>query len=58
MQELKDLSLVGYGPPAVANDYPTDLEAAQQRLDSLYRHDCVAQAAATLAAPQTQAQAE
>jgi hypothetical protein len=32
MQELKDLSLVGYEEHAVDNDYPSDLEAAQQRL--------------------------
>jgi hypothetical protein len=58
MQELKDLSLVGYQSHAVDNDYPSDLEAAQQRLNSLYRHDCAAQATTTQPAPQTQAQAE
>jgi hypothetical protein len=58
MQELKDLSLVGYGPHPVDNDYPFDLEAAQQRLSRLYRHDCVAQTATTQPARQTQAQAQ
>ncbi|MDR3099055.1 MAG: hypothetical protein LBV73_18530 [Paraburkholderia sp.] len=56
MQELKDLSLVGYQEHAVDNDYPSDLQAAQQRLDSLYRHDCLARSVTPVT--QTQAQAE
>ncbi|MFD1561459.1 DUF4148 domain-containing protein [Paraburkholderia silviterrae] len=60
MQELKDLSLVGYQEHAVDNDYPSDLQAAQERLSSLYRHDCLASptASATQQPTQTQAQAE
>ena len=60
MQELKDLLLVGYQAHAVDNDYPSDLEAAQQRLSTLYRHDCIGQSAATVTqqATQTQAQTE
>ena len=59
MQELNDLSLVGYQPHAVDNDYPSDLETAQQQLGSLYRHDCLARPASSMTqAAQTQAQAE
>lgn len=60
MQELRDLSLVGYQAHAVDNDYPSDLEAAQQRLGSLYRHDCLVGTSASVSqqATQTQAQAE
>ncbi|CAG9224353.1 conserved exported hypothetical protein [Paraburkholderia tropica] len=54
MQELHDLSLVGYDEHAVDNDYPSDLEAAEQRLGDLYRQDCTARhtAAATPATAQ------
>jgi hypothetical protein len=58
MQELKDLSLVGYEEHAVDNDYPSDLEAAQQRLDALYQHDCLAHQASATAQPGVQAQAQ
>lgn len=56
MQELKDLSRVGYVEHAVDNDYPSDLEAAQQRLNALYQHDCLAQQTAEPARAGLQAQ--
>ncbi|NIE66447.1 DUF4148 domain-containing protein [Burkholderia sp. Ax-1719] len=55
MQELKDLSKVGYVEHAVDNDYPSDLEAAQQRLGTLYQHDCLAHQTAATVAPGMQA---
>ncbi len=57
MQELKDLSLVGYREHEVDNDYPSDLEAAQQRLGALYQHDCLAHQTAA-AQPGVQAQVQ
>jgi hypothetical protein len=60
MQELKDLSKVGYVEHAVDNDYPSDLEDAQQRLHTLYQHDCLAHrttAASSQPAVPTQMQA-
>ncbi|WP_321815428.1 MULTISPECIES: hypothetical protein [unclassified Paraburkholderia] len=57
MQEIKDLSLVGYEEHAVDNEYPSDLEAAQERLGKLYRHDCLAGQTATQDAPPAQIQA-
>ncbi|HKU00149.1 MAG TPA: DUF4148 domain-containing protein [Paraburkholderia sp.] len=58
MQELQDLSLVGYQEHAVDNDYPSDLQAAQQRLSSLYRHDCLARTAGSVTQQPTQTQAQ
>ncbi len=56
MQEIKDLSKVGYEEHAVDNNYPDDLEAAQQRLGTLYRHDCLPHQTAGNAQGQPQAQ--
>ncbi|WP_321878221.1 hypothetical protein [Paraburkholderia bannensis] len=54
MQEVKDLALVGYVNHAVDNEYPSDLEAAQQRLGTLYRHDCLEHQAAANSEPAMQ----
>lgn len=51
MQELKDLSKVGYVERAVDSHYPSDLEAAQRRLGTLYQHDCLPHHAAATAQP-------
>lgn len=58
MQELHDLSLVGYDEHAVDNDYPSDLQAAEQRLAELYRQDCGARHTASTAQPTRSAQAD
>ncbi|WP_321886814.1 hypothetical protein [Paraburkholderia bannensis] len=55
MQEVKDLALVGYESHGVDNEYPSDLEAAQQRLGKLYRHDCLQHQAAATTEPAMQA---
>lgn len=41
--ELKELEAVGYEPHANDDNYPADIEAAQQRVADAYRNDCMAQ---------------
>ncbi|QGZ60215.1 DUF4148 domain-containing protein [Paraburkholderia acidiphila] len=43
MRELKELEAVGYEPHAEDENYPADIEAAQQRLTDVYRSDCLPQ---------------
>jgi hypothetical protein len=43
VQELKELEAVGYEPRAEDDNYPSDIEAAQQRLDAMYQSDCRSQ---------------
>jgi hypothetical protein len=42
MQELGELNAAGY-EPYNDNEYPANLEAAQQRLNAEYRQDCLPQ---------------
>ena len=41
MNELGELEAVGYSPSNDDDDYPSDLEAAQQKLQAEYRADCL-----------------
>lgn len=43
IRELTELEAVGYEPHAEDDDYPADIEAAQQRLADVYRSDCLPQ---------------
>ncbi|QBR01412.1 DUF4148 domain-containing protein [Paraburkholderia pallida] len=47
--ELKELEAVGYYPED-DDDYPQELQAAEQRLQAKYRADCLPGAGNTLAA--------
>lgn len=49
MRELKELEAVGYEPHAADENYPADIEAAQQRLAAVYRSDCSPQHTAAAA---------
>jgi hypothetical protein len=49
MRELKELEAVGYEPHAEDENYPADIEAAQQRLAAVYRSDCSPQHTAAAA---------
>lgn len=40
VRELRELEAVGYEPHAEDDNYPADIEAAQQRLAAVYRSDC------------------
>ncbi|WP_321964840.1 DUF4148 domain-containing protein [Paraburkholderia sp. J7] len=40
MRELRELEAVGYQPHAEDDNYPADIEAAEQRLADVYRSDC------------------
>jgi len=42
MQELSELESVGYNPGVNDNEYPADIQQAEQRLQAKYAHDCVA----------------
>ena len=42
MNELSELEAVGYDPSANDNYYPSDLMAAQKKLNAEYRRDCTA----------------
>lgn len=46
MREVRELADIGYDVHVVGNDYPADLEAAEQRLATEYRRDCLPQQAA------------
>ena len=41
MQELSELESVGYNPGVNDNEYPADLQLAEQKLQAKYAHDCV-----------------
>jgi hypothetical protein len=41
MQELSELEAVGYQPTSDDNEYPSDLQAAEARLQQEFRHDCM-----------------
>ncbi|MEM5313400.1 DUF4148 domain-containing protein [Paraburkholderia sp. JHI869] len=43
MRELTELEAVGYEPHAEDDNYPADIEAAQQRLADVYHSDCLPQ---------------
>jgi hypothetical protein len=40
IREVQELEAVGYEPRADDDSYPSDIEAAQQRLAALYQSDC------------------
>ncbi|QBR03395.1 DUF4148 domain-containing protein [Paraburkholderia pallida] len=49
--ELRELESVGYSPASGdANDYPYDLQSAQQRLQAKYQRDCGLSGNGTIAA--------
>ncbi|MEA3084523.1 MAG: hypothetical protein QOC89_2220 [Paraburkholderia sp.] len=41
MQELSELEAVGYNPGGDDDEYPSDLQAAQQKVQAEYRADCL-----------------
>ncbi|MGF6243879.1 hypothetical protein P3T42_005644 [Paraburkholderia sp. GAS38] len=41
MQELAELEAVGYDPSENDEDYPSDLELAEKKLQAEYHADCV-----------------
>lgn len=49
MRELRELEAAGYEPNMDDNDYPANIEAAQQRLADVYRSDCLPQHTAAAA---------
>jgi len=42
MRELSELESVGYNPGANDNEYPSDIQLAEQKLQAEYTRDCVA----------------
>jgi hypothetical protein len=56
MRELGELEAVGYQPSDDDDNYPSDLEQAEQRLQTEYRADCMP-AAPHVSASNTQAPA-
>ncbi len=50
VNELAELESVGYDPSAGESDnYPDDIDSAQQRLMAKYRHDCASARPGTVA---------
>jgi hypothetical protein len=47
VHELEELEAVGYNPNTNDDEYPADLERAQQRLQAEYRADCAPAAPTT-----------
>ncbi|MEW6230102.1 DUF4148 domain-containing protein [Paraburkholderia ferrariae] len=41
MQELGELTAVGYQPYADDDEYPTDIQTAEQKLHAEYQRDCL-----------------
>ncbi|MFL9865986.1 DUF4148 domain-containing protein [Paraburkholderia fungorum] len=53
MNELGELEAVGYSPSNDDDEYPSDLEQAEQKLQAEYRADCAPAAHASTTAAQT-----
>lgn len=53
MNELGELEAVGYSPSNDDDEYPSDLQQAEQKLQAEYRADCVPAAHASTTATQT-----
>jgi hypothetical protein len=52
MNELGELEAVGYSPSDDDDEYPSDLEQAEQKLQAEYRADCMPAAHASTTATQ------
>ena len=53
MNELSELEAVGYSPSNDDDEYPNDLQQAEQKLQAEYRADCMPIAHASATATQT-----